>query len=234
VALVLMKWMDRKGSAYPAVATLARAAKISERAVGIHLEKLVKAGWLTRTERPRKDGRQAPHLYQAKLRPRPNEVQAGQTERDDNPRPNETQSQTERRSEEGLKTEGLKKEDPSLYSLSPSSPSKAKPSTPASQSSPSIAAPAKSGIEEKNQPSPFPSGRFLLTKEMFAFAEKLGLDRDQTKERTSSFKDHALAHGWCRADWVAAWRAWIRRSVKLDPPPADDEPIGWSGDYGQR
>ncbi len=74
--------------------------------------------------------------------------------------------------------------------------------------------------------------RMLITPGMRSWAVSNGVRVDLDRE-TSNFLDHHRAKGSTFKDWAAAWRTWMRNSVKFDtrrqPPPTGTDP-----DSGQR
>lgn len=67
---------------------------------------------------------------------------------------------------------------------------------------------------EKKKATPFPED-FQVTEEMFDWAVELGLKPESIKPHSLHFKDHHEAHGNRFIDWNAAWRTWMRNSVKF-------------------
>jgi uncharacterized protein YdaU (DUF1376 family) len=52
----------------------------------------------------------------------------------------------------------------------------------------------------------------------FAFAASKNLTEQETQDEAEKFCNHHRAHGNTRADWSAAWRAWIANVRRFGPP----------------
>lgn len=68
---------------------------------------------------------------------------------------------------------------------------------------------------EKNKRSTYFPKDFEVTEEMFDWAVSLGIKPESVKPTTLHFKDHHEANGNKFTNWNAAWRNWMRNSVKF-------------------
>lgn len=68
---------------------------------------------------------------------------------------------------------------------------------------------------EKNKRSTYFPKDFEVTEEMFDWAVSLGIKPESVKPNTLHFKDHHEANGNKFTNWNAAWRNWMRNSVKF-------------------
>jgi phage replication O-like protein O len=88
------------------------------------------------------------------------------------------------------------------------------------------------GVFSLSQSKPI-SKDFTFTNEMKLWAEEEKITVNLISE-TKQFIDHFLSKGECRADWVPAWRAWMRNSKKYSPKQSTGQtgqslsPIGQS------
>lgn len=60
---------------------------------------------------------------------------------------------------------------------------------------------------------PFDPDKFQVTSEMLDWAQKQVKGLDVSWE-TQKFKDYWLSDGGTKADWIAAWRTWLRRAYE--------------------
>lgn len=103
-------------------------------------------------------------------------------------------------------------------------------------------APAKTAGAEDNSPSAGGAGAdekpakrrkprtsapdITPTPEMYAWArEHCGFDERRVNLETLKMLDHHRAKGSLMADWIAAWRTWLRNAVTFDRSRSDTTPI---------
>jgi phage replication O-like protein O len=88
------------------------------------------------------------------------------------------------------------------------------------------------GIFSVSKSNPIPKD-FQFSNEMKLWAEENQITVNLISE-TEQFVDHFTSKGECRADWVPAWRAWMRNSKKFSPKQSTGQtgqklsPIGQS------
>ncbi len=67
---------------------------------------------------------------------------------------------------------------------------------------------------KRRKPATKPPDSFEVTDEMAQWAVSEGLPAEQVLPETAKCLDHFRGKGQARADWLATWRNWIRKSVE--------------------
>jgi hypothetical protein len=215
--VLALKFMNRtKGYAWPTVPTLAKTVGFTTRAVTNQIRRLVEAGHL-QVDHDR--GRGHSNAYRWLLKHGDNRPSAKVLENGN--RGSGKANVKEEFQFEETGTAASPKPEPAFRKTrtevptEPSEEPREKPTEEPFEGAPTKKTSRRSGIRDGKKRTSIPND-YTASAAHLEFAHAHGWDSSRAREEFEKFSDHHRARGNAFADWLAAWRTWVRNGIKFD------------------